>query len=148
FTSLVEDQLMKNASLIATVLLSGMILTGCVPSEFFVKSGVTFDRYERDSVGCATQASQAVPTNTQVGWAPYVGLYSVDANAGLRGKNLEICMRDRGYQKVSIPYCTGVSLKAATDAAKLPQDRNKSMTITKASCYVLGAAGTPSLYTP
>ena len=126
----------------------GVSVSGCVSNEFFVKQGVTFDRYERDSVSCATQATQSVPTNTQVGWAPYVGLYSVDTNEGLRGKNLEICMRDRGYQKVAIPYCAGPSLKAATEKAKLPQDRNKKMRITKDSCYVFGADGTPALHTP
>ncbi len=131
-----------------TLSLLSLALSGCVPNDFYVKQGVTFDRYQRDSVGCATVATQAVPTNTQVSWAPYVGLYSVDTNSGLRGQNLEICMRDRGYQKVSIPYCTGNSLNPATEVAKLPQDRNKKMKISKDSCYVLGAAGGPSLYTP
>jgi hypothetical protein len=123
-------------------------LAGCVPSEFYVQQGVTFDRYERDGVGCATVATQAVPTNTQVGWAPYVGIYSVDTNSPLRDKNMEICMRDRGYQRIEIPYCSGEALTAATAAAKQPQDRNRKMSITPQSCYALAPDGTQFLYSP
>ena len=136
------------ARLSGVLILVSFLLTGCVSNEFFVKQGVTFDKYERDSVGCATTATQAVPTNTQVGWAPYVGLYSVDTNSALRSKNLEICMRDRGYQKVAIPYCSGDAMKAATERAKQPQDRTRRMKITANSCYVLGPDGSPALYTP
>jgi hypothetical protein len=88
----------KRATLLFTLALS---LTGCVTNEFYVKNGVTLDMYERDGVGCATTATQAVPTNTQIGWAPYVGIYSADTNAPLRDKNMEICMRDRGYSEDS-----------------------------------------------
>jgi hypothetical protein len=123
-------------------------LSGCVTSEFYVKQGVTLDRYQRDTVGCATSATQAVPTNTQVSWAPYVGIYSVDTNEGLRGQNLEICMRDRGYQKVAIPYCAGDALASATESSKTPQDRNRKMIISQSSCYVFDAAGNPYLFTP
>ncbi len=88
---------------VAAIGLSVVLVSGCVPSEFYVKQGVTYDRYERDGVACATAATQAVPTNTQVTWAPYVGIYSVDTNAPLRDKNMEICMRDRGYQEGAGP---------------------------------------------
>lgn len=127
---------------------SALLLAGCVPSEFYVRQGVTLDRYERDGVGCATQATQAVPTNTQVSWAPYVGIYSVDTNSPLRDKNMEICMRDLGYQRVSIPYCSGDALTAATTRSKEPADRNRKMQVTSGSCYVIAPDGTQFLYTP
>ena len=123
-----------------------LLIAGCVDQEFFVRQNVTYDRYERDFVGCATRATQEVPTNTQVGWMPYVGVYSADTNAALRGKNFELCMRDRGYQKVKVPYCEGNKLKAATAQAKRPQGRGRKMTINKASCWVGKPDGSPFLY--
>ena len=51
-----------------------LLVGGCVDQEFFVRQNVTYDRYERDFVGCATRATQEVPTNTQVGWMPYGGV--------------------------------------------------------------------------
>ena len=133
---------------ILTVLfcMAPLILAGCVDQEFFVRQNVTYDRYERDFVGCATRATQEVPTNTQVGWMPYVGIYSADTNAALRGKNFELCMRDRGYQKVKIPYCSGDKLKAANAQAKAPQDRRRRMKVTQASCWVGKPDGAPFLY--
>lgn len=129
--------------------LVGMIfLSGCVSSEFYVKQGVSADRYERDGVGCATAAAQAVPTNTQVAWAPYVGIYSVDTNNVLRDKNMEICMRDRGYQRVPVPYCAGTDVTKATEMSKRPRDPNKMMHVTADSCYILDGKGAPFLYTP
>lgn len=127
---------------------SALSLSACVSNDFYVRQGVTYDRYERDGVACATQATQAVPTNTQVSWAPYVGIYSVDTNSPLRDKNMEICMRDRGYQRIAISYCEGDSAAAATKAAKQPADRNRQMRITSQSCYVLAPDGSPFLYTP
>lgn len=123
-----------------------LLVGGCVDQEFFVRQNVTYDRYERDFVGCATRATQEVPTNTQVGWMPYVGVYSADTNAALRGKNFELCMRDRGYQKVKMPYCQGEKLKAATAQAKAPQNRQRKMKVTSASCWVGKADGSPFLY--
>ena len=131
---------------IYTLLLLGP-LAACVQQEHFVKNGITYDRYERDTVGCATAATQAVPTNTQVAWAPYVGIYSQDTNQPLRVKNFELCMRDKGYQKVSLPYCAGDKLKAATERAKEATPRNWRMKITSASCYVHKSDGSAFLYT-
>ena len=135
---------MKRLALVAL----SVSLSGCVANDIYVKQGVTMDRYERDGVGCATEATQAVPTNTQVGWAPYVGIYSADTNLPLREKNMEICMRDRGYQKVSLPYCSGAALKAATAEAKLPRSSTKTMRVGTGSCYIMDAKGQAYLYTP
>jgi hypothetical protein len=125
-----------------------MVLSGCVTTEMFVKQGVTMDRYERDTVGCATKVTQAVPTNTQVAWAPYVGIYSVDTNSGLRSANLDICMRDKGYQKRPVPYCQGDIMKDATAAAAMPPDSKRRLNITADTCYVNRADGRQFIYTP
>lgn len=73
--------------------------------SFFLKNGVTYDRYERDTLACANQATASAPSAVQVGWAPYVGVYSVDKNDGLRDANMEICMRDKGYSYTPVPHC-------------------------------------------
>lgn len=124
------------------------ILAGCVKQEFFYKNEVTYDRYERDYVGCATSASQDVPTNTQVGWAPYVGIYSTDTNSALRIKSFELCMRDRGYAKATIPYCAGAKANEAQKLSAQPQSRARRMKVTQESCYITTLNGAPYLYTP
>lgn len=118
------------------------LVSGCVEQQVFVKQDVTYDRYERDFVGCSTKATQAVATNTQVGWAPYVGIYSYDTNTALRVKNLELCMRDLGYQQVVMPFCAGDRQTRAMAEARQPQDRNRRMTIQPNSCYVNRPDGT------
>ena len=123
-------------------------LSACVTQEYFVKQNVTYDQYERDFVGCATKASQDVPTNTQVGWAPYVGIYSQDTNAALRQKNFGLCMRDMGYQSVPLNFCSGDAATQARKAASLRQNRENRMKITSQTCYVTKADGSPFLYTP
>lgn len=128
------------------LLLSLAMLAGCVEQATFAKNNVTYDRYERDKVQCATRAAQEVPVNTQVTWAPYVGIYSVDTNATLRKKNFEICMRDKGYDQVTLPYCSGKAREAATEAAASPGIRSKRMSITPKSCYINTTDGTIFVY--
>lgn len=124
------------------------LLIGCVDQDFFVKNNVTYETYERQYVGCQTEATQKVPTNTQVTWAPYVGIYSVDTNSGLRAKNFEICMRDHGYVPVTLPYCTGDAATLANQESRQPQDRTKHMTITSETCYITTSTGKNHIYTP
>ncbi|MGB2202974.1 MAG: hypothetical protein ACPH5G_16715 [Pseudooceanicola atlanticus] len=132
-----------------TMALAALTLTGgCITTEMMVKPGVTYDRYERDVVGCATTSTQKVPTNTQVGWAPYVGLYSVDTNSTLRQKHHELCLRDKGYSKVAIPVCEGPDGRAALAQARGRQDRARRMSINGQSCYVVLGDGSRFLYTP
>ena len=132
-------------SVFAAVAVS-FVVGGCVDQDLFVRQNVTYDRYERDAVGCATKASQQVPTNTQVSWAPYVGIYSTDVNAPLRNKNYEICMRDRGYKKVKIPFCQGDKAKTAAELAKSPKVRQMRMKVGQNSCWVNKPDGSVFLY--
>lgn len=129
--------------------LAAVTLTcSCVATTFPVKQGVTFDRYERDTVSCAAESTRQVPTNTQVAWAPYVGIYSVDTNAQLRGKSNEICLRDKGYEMMQIPYCGSALVEAANTAARATRDRKRVMRVSPESCYVIAPNGQPFLYTP
>ncbi|MCV2877585.1 hypothetical protein OE699_01865 [Sedimentimonas flavescens] len=123
-------------------------VSGCVPTMIPIKNGVTYDRYERDTVGCAAESSRQVPTNTQVNWDPYIGIYSTDTNAKLRNSTNEICLRDKGYQMVQLPYCSGKALTAATEASKQRTDLRKVMHATSNSCYINRGDGTIYLYTP
>lgn len=123
-------------------------LSGCVPQEFFVKNNVTYDRYERDSLACATKVTQQVPTNTQVGWAPYVGVYSSDTNAPLRAANFELCMRDKGYQKVQVPMCSGDQTAALATGFGSDARRAQRMKVKSNSCFVMNSKGEQLLYTP
>lgn len=131
---------------IFSLLPAAIFLSGCIDQSFFVKQNVTYDRYERDYIGCATTATQNVPTNTQVGWAPYVGIYSADTNSALRLKNFELCMRDKGYQQRSLPYCQNEKAQLARDLMNAPRDRTRRMKITSQSCYITQTNGQPFLY--
>jgi hypothetical protein len=74
--------------------------------SFYLKNNVSYARYERDTLDCANKATAAAPNAVQVGWVPYIGIYSVDKNDGLRNANLQICMRDKGYAYTPVPHCS------------------------------------------
>ncbi|PTV94831.1 hypothetical protein C8J27_10699 [Rhodobacter aestuarii] len=124
------------------------VLGGCEATTVPVKNGVTFDRYERDTVFCQAESTRQVPTNTQVSWGPYTGLYSVDTNTQIRAKTNEICLRDKGYQLVSIPYCSGANLKAADAESRTQHQRSDVMRVNENSCYVISWEGNTYIYTP
>jgi hypothetical protein len=125
---------------------ASLVLSGCISQQFYVKNGVTLDRYERDGVFCATKATQEVGTNTQIAWDYYAGLYTADTNNELRARNMEICMRDRGYAYVEIPMCTGDQLKKANEKAKQPRNLKNRMKVNSSSCYTVNSDGKPLLY--
>jgi hypothetical protein len=133
---------------IATVAASLAMLTGCVSQEFQIKQNVTYDQYQRDSTQCGAAATQQVGTNTQVGWAPYVGIYSVDANAGLRNQQFDICMRDKGYVKRSVPGCSSNATAAQQTGFGSEKRLNQTLKLAENSCYVLTPTGSRLLYTP
>lgn len=130
------------------VAVAGFALAGCVQQEFFVRQDVNYDRYQRDTAACATKATQEVSANTQVGWVPYVGVYSVDANAGLRQTNFEICMRDRGYSKVALPGCSANAGAAQQEGFGSTSRLGQNLKISDQSCFVLSPRGETLLYTP
>ena len=122
-------------------------LGGCVAGggSYYVKQGVTYDRYQRDFLACANEATANAPASNQVQWAPYVGLYTVDANTGLRNANVEICMRNKGYSNVEIPYCPMEKREAAFSEGFGDSKRlNQRLRIGPETCVVNGGL----LYTP
>jgi hypothetical protein len=138
-----------------TIALIGAVasLSGCIePARYFVKNGVTLDRYERDTVDCVNKATAKAPASNQTQWVPYVGIYTVDANTGLRQANVEICMRDKGYSYPQVPSC---SSKGA-DVSKLAREngwgkkgnRKERLNISGQSCVIIGPKGATLLYTP
>lgn len=135
---------------LGAIALVASLSAGCAPArqDFYVKPDVTLDRYERDALACVNQATAATPTNTQIGWMPYVGLYSADTNAGLRAANVQLCMRDRGYQLVQFPACQTNIPEAQRfgfgDRTRLGQ----RLKVGPQSCVTWGAQGETILYTP
>ena len=117
---------------------------GCGPTnlshlnrEFFLKQGVTYDRYERDILACANQATSAAPNSTQVGWMPYVGIYSYDPNDALRAANLEVCMRDKGYTSTAVPHCDlAIRDSVAATGFGRKDALSQRLNVRKDSCYV------------
>lgn len=89
---------------------ASLAILGCAEGQpyterFFLKQGVTYDQYQRDALDCANAATAAAPAAQRIGWVPYVGVYSVDQNAGLRQANLDVCLRDKGYSFTEVPQC-------------------------------------------
>ncbi len=103
---------------IALVALASFVLAGCVSQPMMVRPGIEYAAYERDRTECAARATQSIPSNTQFGWAPYVGIYSVDTNAGIKRKFFEQCMRSRGYSRHELPMCDGKTISAALKAVR------------------------------
>lgn len=130
----------KTGTLLATLAL----LAGCVPTQYWVKNGVTLAQYQREQTQCEVTGAQSVPTNTQVGWAPYVGIYSADTNSGLRDRVIAQCMTDKGYQYVELPTC-GSDIAAKFRSGEITA--REKMLVTPQTCVISTGNG-PMLYTP
>ncbi|WP_139816233.1 hypothetical protein [Planktotalea arctica] len=142
---------MKNAFVVVLSIVP--FISACVPNQqFFLKNGVTLDRYERDALECVNKATGSTPANTQLGWAPYVGVYTVDANAALRDANVEICMRDKGYVYSEVPSCAGRGqdiINAAQQTGFGDKRRlSQRMSVGADTCVARNTKGELLLYTP
>lgn len=100
--------------------------------EYAYRSNTTVAQHDRDSLRCEVQATQQIRPNIQTRRTPIyytpiqttcrqVGtetqcttsggemrggeVYTVDVNEGLRAEVENQCMRDLGYQFVSLPAC-------------------------------------------
>ncbi|WP_300029998.1 hypothetical protein [uncultured Roseobacter sp.] len=120
-----------------------LLLTACAPVEMYYNAGTEVSRLDADLLGCQVAAAQDVPVSNQTrreppqfypgrricrsdgscyttgGWYEPGDVYTVDVNAGLRGRVTEQCMADRGYAQVSIPRCTGEKARNAIPAVTL-----------------------------
>ena len=133
----------------ACAALSLFALAACAgPEPMFVKEGVSFRQYQRDTISCLTSSAQAVPANTQLGWQPYVGLYTADTNAQLRDAASDLCLREKGYSKVTLPLCESDIRMNGVYGPQTETDPNKKLHIGPGSCYYIGRDLRPQLYTP
>jgi hypothetical protein len=120
----------------ALFLSAAVALSGCVTPQVFAKNGVTYDRYERDATECVTKAIQAVPPNIVSAYDTLGGLYTADTHAQARATNTQLCMRDKGYQLISVPLCTGEALKNARKRAGTEAARSEVIQVGPQSCVV------------
>lgn len=134
-------------SVVATI--SAVSLTACAgPEPMYVKEGVTYLQYQRDTVSCLTQAAQAVPSNTQLSWKPYVGLYTADTNEPLKVANADLCLREKGYSKVTVPLCDQAVRTQGMYGPQTDTDPNKRMHVGPGSCYYIGPDMRKNLHNP
>ncbi|RVV99842.1 hypothetical protein EKE94_04005 [Mesobaculum littorinae] len=118
-------------------------LAGCGQPARYYQAGVPVQQLNGDLTGCAVQAVNTVPPNTQLRRTPiqiepgvvrcnkdgncvrFAGrvtggdVYSVDANAGLRHRVAGQCMAERGYSRVDVPACPS-GLGRVTAPGRLP----------------------------
>lgn len=128
-------------SITVALLASTIVLGGCVAQSFHIQQNIPYDKYERDIVSCRTSALQNVPNNSVTSWMPYVGIYTTDTNEQLRQSSFNICMRDRGYQELEVPLCSGVAAAEAREIFDSPTYRQTRMNIQANSCYIVNASG-------
>lgn len=120
---------------LAKAVLVCVALAGCVEAPpVWYREGATGAAVSRARLDCDVLAVNRVPTNTQISTIPAVvsptytscrpgyggnvsctttggqvyggGVTSYDANAGLRHQVVAQCMESKGWQKITLPYCT------------------------------------------
>lgn len=132
-----------------------LTLAACGPLSLYYRPGVTVSRMQTDTTKCEVSALKNAPIATQIRQHPPIyipaaticnaakecsvrpsywvegGIYTVDVNRNLRGRVLDICMAEKGYQPVTLPACPAKISKAVPAVAtrKLP-------TLTATSCVI------------
>lgn len=113
---------------------AGLVLSACGPRniDYAYRGNTTVAQHDRDSLRCEVEATQRIPPNIQTRRTPVfytpiqttcqeVGtqtqcttsggemrggeIYTVDVNEDLRAEVETQCMRDLGYQFVTVPTC-------------------------------------------
>ena len=128
----------------ATIMCFGLILSGCVAQETFVKNNMRYSDFEVDRASCETKASQDVAVNrspgAEIAVALLTGVYQTqDANAAARIRNYEACMLGKGYQRVQLPGCTNV--EAARKNSVGPLNAQSRVEINQNSCVISDQSG-------
>ena len=118
-----------------SVAVPALILTSCAPLSIYHRAGVPVARMLVDETRCEVQALKDAPVANQIRQRPPVfvpgrkicngpkctyqagywepgDIYTIDVNAGLRGRVETQCMARLGYQPVEVPLCQG-SVKSA-----------------------------------
>ncbi|HBS50726.1 MAG TPA: hypothetical protein DEA05_11895 [Rhodobacteraceae bacterium] len=145
-----------------------LVLAACAgPVDMYYKPGGSVSRLASDTTDCQVRALRDAPVANQVRQRPPVyvpgnrwcnaagqcytapgywvdgGVYSVDVNAGLRGRVEAQCMAARGYAPVSLPRCSPQVADAAPRqvTTRLPR-------IGPGSCIIPYEAGGFQIVTP
>ncbi|TDK44981.1 hypothetical protein [Antarcticimicrobium luteum] len=129
----------------------GLVLSACAPMELYYRPGVSVARMQADTTRCEVRALREAPAAPQLRQYPprFVPgrrlcnaqgdcwvrpghwvegpVYTVDVNAGLRGRVMALCMAEKGYDPVSLPVCPAevrqtVPPGATTVLPRLTQD--------------------------
>jgi hypothetical protein len=132
-----------------------LVLAACGPLSIYYRPGVSVSRMQNDTTNCQVAALKDAPVANQIRQSPPIfypgrtvcgaagscyrtpgfwadgGFYTVDANKELRGRVLDMCMAQKGYQPVTIPTCPASVKNAvpATATTKLP-------TLSENSCVI------------
>ncbi len=143
------------------------VLAACDNSlSTYYRPGVSVNRLNTDTTRCEVKALQDAPIANQVRQRPPIyipgqryctasgcyygpgywvggGYYTVDLNQGLRGRVMELCMAQKGYQPVQFPRCSSAVSKAApaTPTRTLPK-------ISENSCAIKYDDGSWQIVTP
>jgi hypothetical protein len=136
------------------------VLAGCAPLTIYHREGVAVTRMQTDQTNCEVSALRDVPEARQVRRGPpryipgprycdrlgncrygpgyYIPgeIYTVDTNAGLRGRVADQCMAQKGYAPVTLPQCTNAVAQSVPRGATrvLPK-------LTSSSCVIRNQGG-------
>ena len=149
------------------VVTSAVLLAACGPMSLYYRPGATVARLNTDQTACEVAALRDAPVATQIRQNPPVyvpgptrcdasgkcvqypghwvsgGFYTVDVNAGLRGRVEGLCMAQKGYEPVQIPRCS----QAVIDAA--PRRMTERLpALTASSCVIPYRDGTWQIVNP
>ena len=126
------------AALPVALALALALVSGCDTGlRYYHRDGAAVSRMQTDTTQCEVEALAKAPVASQLRqdppiyfpgatrcnasgqcwaspgyWAPG-RVYSVDVNADLRGRVMDMCMAERGYQPVSLPACPEPVRRAA-----------------------------------
>jgi hypothetical protein len=161
--SLIPEAVMIKTAVLGTALI---LLSGCAPFEIYYKPGASVTKLQTDTTNCEVSALRDAPVANQVRQdAPYYipgrtycdgngnchrnggywrpgRVYTVDVNAPLRLKVLDLCMANRGYQRTEIPVCSPNIARAAPAAITQTLPR-----LTPNSCVIHNDGGSWQIVT-
>jgi len=144
-----------------------LVLSSCGPVAMYYREGVSVSRLDTDRTRCEVEALKDAPVANQVRQNPPIfipgnrvcnaagacyyepgywvggGIYTVDVNADLRGRVMDMCMAGKGYQPVSLPRCT-----QAVKSAAVPQATVQLPRLTESTCVIVNDNGTWQIVNP
>lgn len=146
---------------IASLLCLGLLLAACAPMTLYYRPGVSVAKMQDDTTRCEVRALREAPVATQIRQHPptYVPgarycnkhgecwtrpgywvegpIYTVDANARLRARVMELCMAEKGYNEVTLPNCPPEVRNATPPAVTTVLPR-----LTQEACVIRNDDGT------